>query len=281
MKTTFWTIYDFLKTTCGYTVEDVAEKLGAGITTDMVKGWMYRKYSTKHLVPSDIVDAFFANDLTLAKAFISYLKAKKYHLPNDIDLREECTIEEFEYFLALFLSDNKLSYSKSLQARYEAKTQLKTAKLSYDMRQTRVFASCGKEETIFDVQVDKDQLHLCVNFEKNRFRDEIPAYAGAYILQSSIVDISNASAFKFCARSEENIHKLYVEIKTNDRTRMHEIFPLNITSDFKEYFVKIEDFVFPYTAKTFNEITFVVKIDSFKNQDMLSGTLDIADLQLL
>ena len=155
------------------------------------------------------------------------------------------------------------------------------ADVTFDMRQVRTFASCGNETTVFKVHkfADGQGISLTVNFEKTRFRDEIPQYAGAYYLKHPALNISKAGAIRFQARSEDNsIETIWVEIKPEGRKWMHESFDFCLSSEYEDYVIDLADFICPETAKCLEEITFVIKPVSFANEELLSGKLDIQRL---
>ena len=155
--------------------------------------------------------------------------------------------------------------------------------ISFDMRQVRIFASCGNETTVFKIRKSSDgqRITLLVNFEKTKLRDDIPEYAGAYYIKHPVLDISNANQICFKARSEdESIETIWVEIKPKGREWMHESFDFCVSSDFERYSIDLADFIYPDTLKCVEEITFVIKPGSFTNSDKMTGMLDIADLYI-
>ena len=156
--------------------------------------------------------------------------------------------------------------------------------LSFDMRQVRTFASCGSETTVFKVKksADGQGISLTVNFEKTRLRDEIPEYAGAYYLKHPAIDVSKSRQLRFQACSEDgSIALLWLEIKPEGKAWMHEVFDFEITAEWEEYTVDIDEFAFPETAKRLEEVTFVIKPASFENQECLQGMLQIRSLEII
>ncbi len=144
-----------------------------------------------------------------------------------------------------------------------------------------IFASCGKESTIFTMQksADNHDVHLDINFEKTRIRETIPEYAGLYCKFSPIVDIGNAKCIRFKARSaDRTISTLWVEIKPQGRAWMHESFSFVLESEYKEFVIDCSAFLYPATLQCVEEITFVIKVDSFPNESLLKGMLDISDI---
>ena len=156
--------------------------------------------------------------------------------------------------------------------------------LTFDMRQVRTFASCGNETTVFKVKkaADGRGISLTVNFEKTRLRDEIPEYAGAYYLKHPAIDVSKMTQISFQARSEdESIETIWVEIKPEGKSWMHESFDFCLSSEFEEFVIDFADFQFPETIKCLEEITFVLKPVSFVNEDCLTGKLDVRGLKIV
>lgn len=157
------------------------------------------------------------------------------------------------------------------------------ADTSFDMRQVRLFASCGNETTVFKVNksADGQGIRLTVNFEKTRLRDEIPSYAGAYFVKHPPIDARNMTQLRFQARSEDgSIETIWVEIKPKGKAWMHESFDVCVSSEFEEYVIDFADFQYPETISCMEEITFVFKPVSFANEDCLKGSLDIAQLSI-
>lgn len=155
------------------------------------------------------------------------------------------------------------------------------AEVAFNMHQVRTFASCGMEESIFKLQrgADDQQLCIAVNFEKTRFREVIPEYAGAYFLQHPPICATSAKQICFQARSEDgSIETLFVEIKPKGRAWMHESFSFALTPEYKEHTIALADFVFPETLKCLEEVTFVLKLSSFANENDLTGKLEISNL---
>lgn len=153
----------------------------------------------------------------------------------------------------------------------------------FDMRQVRTFASCGNESSVFEVQKEADGqgIHLSVNFEKTRLRDQIPEYAGAYYLKHPAIDVSDLTQLSFQARSEDaSIASIWVEMKPEGKAWMHESFDFSLSSEFKEFVINLADLQFPETRKCLEEITFVMKPVSFTNEDCLKGIIDIRELKI-
>lgn len=155
--------------------------------------------------------------------------------------------------------------------------------IAFDMRQVRTFASCGNETTVFKVKkaADGQRISLTVDFEKTRFRDEIPEYAGAYYLKHPAIDVSKMTQISFQARSEdESIETIWVEIKPEGKKWMHESFEFCLSSEFEEFVIDFSDFQFPKTIKCLEEITFVLKPISFSNEDCLKGQFDVSNVKI-
>jgi len=153
--------------------------------------------------------------------------------------------------------------------------------IAFDMRQVRTFASCGKEDTVFKLRQDSDgqQLHLTVNFEKTRIREEIPEYAGAYFLNHPPICAANARQICFQARSEDSsVETVWLELKPQGRAWMHESFCFPLTPEYKEYTADLKGISYPETLGCLEEVTFVLKPSSFANENDLSGKLDIGNL---
>lgn len=156
--------------------------------------------------------------------------------------------------------------------------------LSFDMRQVRMFASCGNETTVFKIKkaADGQGISLFANFEKTRLRDEIPEYAGVYYLKHPAVDVCKMTQIRFRARSEdETIETIWVEVKPEGKRWMHESFDFCLSSEFEEFVIDFSDFQFPETKKCLEEITFVLKPVSFANEECLTGKLDIQSLKIV
>lgn len=157
------------------------------------------------------------------------------------------------------------------------------ADCTFDMRQVSMFASCGYEDTVFRLKksADGQTVHLRINFQKTRLRDEIPAHAGVYYLKHPPIDASKAERLLFRACSpDESIAVLWVEIKPEKKAWMHESFMFEISAQENEYGIDFSDFVYPETRKCIEEITFVFKPTSFADEDKLAGQIQISALRM-
>lgn len=289
--TAFKIICSFLKFQEGYTREDIADRLN--VSLDTIKRWAREGYTTRDIAPKDIVSRIFSNNTTLINAFVPYLKENNYPISDSLKTSEDFTVEEFVKFLALFLADDsndKFTYSQIMQSRSKAIAQTRKISLhsqksekglSIDFNNSRIFASCGKETTVFNIKksTEKQEIQLDVNFEKTRLRETIPDYAGLYCTFNPILDLNDAKQIRFKAKSEDkSIVKMWVEIKPQGRAWMHESFDFEIGSEYKEYYIDCKDFLYHETLSCVEEITFVIKTDSFSNEELLKGQLDIASL---
>jgi len=134
---------------------------------------------------------------------------------------------------------------------------------------------------VFKLRQDSDgqQLHLTVNFEKTRIREEIPEYAGAYFLNHPPICAANARQICFQARSEDSsVETVWLELKPQGRAWMHESFCFPLTPEYKEYTADLKGISYPETLGCLEEVTFVLKPSSFANENDLSGKLDIGNL---
>ncbi len=289
--TAFKMIYLFFNSQDGSTRQELADKLGIPLET--FKRWLASGYSTRNIPPKAIVSSIFSNNSTSMMAFVNYLKINGCSILDDVNVPEEYTVEEFEKFLALFLADDsndKFTYSQIMHSRSKAIAQTQKISLcsqksekglSIDFNNSRIFASCGKETTVFKIKksTEKQEVQLDINFEKTRLRETIPDYAGLYCTFNPIIDLSDAKQIRFEAKSEDKtITKIWVEIKPQGRSWMHESFDFEIDSEYKEFCIDCKGFLYPETLKCMEEITFVIKPESFANEESLKGKLDISNL---
>ena len=159
-----------------------------------------------------------------------------------------------------------------------------SAGISIDMRHVHAFASCGREQSIFKIKKGENGqgISVDVNFEKTRLRDEIPEYAGIYYLRQPAVDIRSLHHIKFEARSaNQSILTLQVEIKPAGKAWMHETFHFSLSDTYEVCCIDAGDFEFPDTLSCVEEITFVLKPESFAHEDCLQGSLDIRNIQIV
>lgn len=289
--TAFKIICSFLKFQEGYTREDIADRLN--VSLDTIKRWAREGYTTRDIAPKDIVSRIFSNNTTLINAFVPYLKENNYPVSDSLKTSEDFTVEEFVKFLALFLADDsndKFTYSQIMHSRSKAIAQTRKINLRsqkakegmiIDFTSSRIFASCGKETTVFNMKksTEKQEVQLDINFEKTRLRETIPDYSGLYCTFNPIIDLSDAKQIRFEAKSEDKtITKIWVEIKPQGRSWMHESFDFEIDSEYKEFCIDCKGFLYPETLKCMEEITFVIKPESFANEESLKGKLDISNL---
>ena len=282
--TAFKMIYMFFKSEKGYTVKELAERLN--VSVDTVKRWMREGYTTRFVVPRDIIDRIFADEPALMRAFIDYLKLNVCSILDSIEIREEYSAEDFERFLALFLADDtngKHTYHKILQTASAAADGAGPEKVwdekLVDLDTVRMFASCGKENSVFTMEKTERAISLDVNFEKTRLREVIPDYAGAYFLMHPALRLQETAQIRFAGRSEDGtIGKIWVEVKPKGKAWMHESFEIALSPQWEEHCIRGEDFRYSETLKCLEEITFVIKTDSFADQELLKGKLSISDL---
>lgn len=289
--TAFKIICCFFKGQEGDRVADIADKLN--VSDDTIKRWRREGYKIGATAPKDIVSRLFSNDITLINDFISYLKRNDCTISDFLKTSEDVTVEEFVRFLALFLADDsndKFADRQMMPLRSKTTAQTREINLrsqkpekgmTIDFNAARIFASCGKETTVFKIKKsgEKQEIQLDINFEKTRIREIIPDYAGLYCFFNPIIDISDVKCIRFKAKSEnKTITRIWVEIKPQGRTWMHESFSFEVGSEYKEYCIDCSNFSYPETLCCVEEITFVIKIDSFTNEQQLKGQLNIADL---
>lgn len=152
---------------------------------------------------------------------------------------------------------------------------------SFDMRQVRIFASCGNEGSVFKLKKSPDgcSVKLMVNFEKTRLREEIPEFAGAYYLKQPPIDLrgSKKITFKACS-ADQSIAVIWVEIKPEGKKWMHESFEFELGSNYETYSIDITNFEHRETLHCVEEITFVIKQSSFASVNCLVGEFEIAEL---
>lgn len=165
----------------------------------------------------------------------------------------------------------------------ERLTQPRMEPVVFDMRQVRTFASCGKEDTVFKVRksADGEAVSISANFERTRLRDEIPAYAGVYYLRCPALDVSDGKKIVFRAASDDaSIETMWVEIKPEGKAWMHETFEIELGTTMDEYVIDFADFEHPEVTGCLEEITFVLKPTSFRDENDLTGKLEIAQLRI-
>jgi transcriptional regulator with XRE-family HTH domain len=285
--TAFKMIYMFFKSEKGYTVKEIADRLD--VSVDTVKRWMREGYTTRSVLPRDIIANIFADEPALMRAFIDYLKLNVCFILDSVEIRDEYSTDDFERFLALFLADDtngKHTYNKILQTVSEPASQIMDAdsvirEKTVELEKARIFASCGKESSVFAMQSREDGLYFDVNFEKTRLREVIPDYAGVYFLLHPVLDICADGKIRFMAKSEdESLAKIWVELKPKGRAWMHESFCFSLSSRWQEFCIDGKAFAYPETLGCLEEITFVIKTDSFADQELLKGKMAIADLRI-
>lgn len=285
--TAFKMIYMFFKSEKGYTVKEIADRLD--VSVDTVKRWMREGYTTRNILPRDIIANIFADEPALMRAFIDYLKINVCSILDSVEIREEYSTDDFERFLALFLADDsngKHTYNKILQTASVAAPQTMDAdsvmkEKTVELEKARIFASCGKESSVLAMEMGDHSLCVDVNFEKTRLREEIPDYAGVYFLLHPTLNIGTDGEIRFAAKSEDaTISKLWLELKPKSRAWMHESFCFALSPAWQEFSVDSKAFAYPETLKCLEEITFVIKTDSFANEELLQGKLEIADLHI-
>lgn len=162
-----------------------------------------------------------------------------------------------------------------------------TQDYTFDFQQFRTFTSCGNESSVFKgvfkIEKPANYISLIVNFEKTRLRNEIPEYAGVYFLKRPPIDISTRNMICFQARSvDESVQTIFLELKPEGKRWMHESFSFCVSSEWQKYVIDLTDtdFLFPETLECLEEVTFVIKPNSFANEDRLAGKLDLAELYI-
>jgi len=285
--TAFKMIYMFFKSEKGYTVKEIADRLD--VSVDTVKRWMREGYTTRSVLPRDIIANIFADEPALMRAFIDYLKLNVCSILDSVEIRDEYSTDDFERFLALFLADDtngKHTYHKILQTASKTQvsepgTKMEEPNLSINLADARIFASCGKERSVFMMESREDGLYFDVNFEKTRLREVIPDYAGVYFLMRPVLDIGTAGQIRFSVKSEDgSLAKIWVELKPKGRAWMHESFCFPLSSQWQEFCIDGKTFAYPETLGCLEEITFVIKTDSFADQERLKGKMAITDLRI-
>lgn len=149
------------------------------------------------------------------------------------------------------------------------------------MQSYRSFASCGLEDTVFKIKKAEGEIQASVNFEPTRLRNEIPVFAGIYYLFTPAVDISYSQKIVFDACSEdESIERIWLELKPEGKKWMHESFEFELTKEYQTFSVNIQEFSNMKTAENFEEITFVIKPTSFRDENNLTGKTNIKNIKI-
>ena len=153
--------------------------------------------------------------------------------------------------------------------------------IQVNMSSYKNFTSCVLEDTVFKIKCENKEISAYVNFETTCLRKEIPEYAGIYYLFTPAVDNSYRQKIVFDACSEDgSIKNFWLEIKPEGKKWMHESFKFELTKEYKTFSVNIQDFSNPLTAEQFEELTFLFKSTSFRDENQISGKIKIKDIRI-
>ena len=171
---------------------------------------------------------------------------------------------------------------KKIQQTPDATIDIKSANDDLlNINKHRIFADCGMERTVFDIDTSNNRICADITFKKTRLRDRIPEFAGIYWLFPEALNISKGTLFFKLSSPNKTIKSIDVEIKPEGRLWMHEVFTIRLSKETYEADCKItlpEDFTDKRTLQCMNEITFVIHPTDFVNDTKLTGQLVISDI---
>lgn len=155
--------------------------------------------------------------------------------------------------------------------------------LDIDLSKMSVFANCGKESSVFKIKKSEDnkEVSLNINFEPGRIRKEIPDYAGVYYLYKPSLNISDNKKINITMSSPDlSIETVWIELKPKGKAWMHEVFDFSLSNEYKQFEIDTAYFSNSQTLECLEEITIVLRPESFADEKELRGILNIKQISI-